>query len=287
MNSLVISRLTLGYALKMVRKMIRFSEMNHILPGSFAIVDEGGHLIVLETRNGRLAATVDIAIDKAWTAATMKASGRLLEIITRGQGWRLNVKHKGRLTIIPGAIPVIYKKSVIGGIGHSGGSAEEDLLITQAGLAALYDGEDIPQLYDDENISSFGIEYSRKIAYEAINYIMSKKYSPSTIAIVDQWGELIALYRMDNAPIGTVELARDKAWTAASFAMDSENIISFGNRELSNYGLNPVNWNERLTPIPGGIPIKIEDKVVGALGIAGSLPKTDKEVAEETIRKLS
>lgn len=90
-----IDKVRLEDAIKIIRKMIRFSEMNNILPGSFAVVDEGGHLIALETRDGRLAATVDIAIDKAWTAATMKTSGRMLEVITRGQGWRLNVKHKG------------------------------------------------------------------------------------------------------------------------------------------------------------------------------------------------
>ena len=96
----------------------------------------------------------------------------------------------------------------------------------------------------------------------------------------------MALYRMDEAPVGTVELARDKAWTAAAFAMDSEKVVSFGNKDLANYGLNSVNWNERLTPVAGGIPIKIGGRVLGALGIAGSSPETDKEVAEETLKKV-
>ncbi len=279
-----MNTLTLEYTIKMTRKMIKFSEMNHILPGSFAVVDEGGHLIALETRDGRLAATVDIAIDKAWTAATMKASGRLLEVISRGQGWRLNVKHKGRLTIIPGAIPVIYGRSVIGGIGHSGGSAEEDLLIAQAGLAALYDGDPIPELYEGGPTNFLGIKYSRKIAYEAIKQIELKS-SPSSIAIVDKWGELIALYRMNGAPAGTVELARDKAWTAAVFNVNSEDVIIFGNKNLQNYGLNSVNWNERLTPIPGGIPIKLDGSVVGALGISSSSPEKDKEITENVLEK--
>ena len=286
MNKVKLNRLTLDYAIKMIRKMISFSEMNHILPGSFAVVDEGGHLIALETRDGRLAATVDIAIDKAWTAATMKASGRMLEVISRGQGWRLNVKHKGRLTIIPGTIPVIYGRNIIGGIGHSGGSAEEDLLITQAGLAALYDGEENPPIYNGEKIDGFGINLARKLSSKAIDYIMSEGYPHASIAVVDRWGELIALYRMDNAPIGTVELARDKAWTAAVFETESEDIIRFGNKDLPNYGLNPVNWNERLTPIPGGIPIKIDGEVVGALGIASIEPDKDKHVAIEILKEI-
>lgn len=285
MDKLDINGLALGHAIKMIRKMIRFSEMNHILPGSFAVVDEGGHLIALETRDGRLAATVDIAIDKAWTAATMKASGRLLEVISRGQGWRLNVKHKGRLTIIPGAIPVIYGRSVIGGIGHSGGSAEEDLLIAQAGLAALYDGDEIPPIYEGEKTNSLDIQYSRKIAYEGIKQIEAEGYS-SSIAIVDKWGELIALYRMDNAPAGTVELARDKAWTAAVFDIESDNVIVFGNKNLPSYGFNSVNWNERLTPIPGGIPIKMNGEIVGGLGISSSSPENDKKVAKKILEEL-
>lgn len=284
----MMNKLSLGLAIKMIRKMIGFSEMNHILPGSFAVVDEGGYLIALETRDGRLAATVDIAVDKAWTAAAMKASGRLLEVITRGQGWRLNVKHKGRLTIIPGAIPVIYGRSVIGGIGHSGGSAEEDLLIAQAGLAALYDGEPPPLIYEGKEVDEIGVDMARKIASRVIEYIDSNsdKFSSSAIAVVDRWGELIALYRMDNAPLGTVELARDKAWTSAAFEIDSEKIASYGDSDLPYYGLNPVNWNERLSPLAGGVPIIVDGEIVGALGIAGSTPDKDKIVCKESLKKL-
>ena len=101
------------------------------------MVDEGGHLIAVEKRDGAPSATVDIAIDKAWTAATMKASGRILDVVTKGEGWRLMIKHKGRITIIPGTIPIIEGDKVIGGIGHSGGSAEQDLKVAQAGWSSI------------------------------------------------------------------------------------------------------------------------------------------------------
>ncbi len=281
-----LCKLDLKTSIKIVRKMIRFSEMNHILPGSFAVVDEGGHLIVFESRDGRLTATVDIAIDKAWTAATMKASGRILEVITRGQGWRLNVKHKGRLTIIPGTVPIICERRVIGGIGHSGGSAEEDLLIAQAGLAALYDGEEAPPLYDGREVKGFGIEFARMIASKAIEYILDRGYPHASIAVVDRWGELIALYRMDEAPPGTLELARDKAWTSAVFRVYSEDVVKYGCPKLPDYGLKPVNWNERLTPIPGGVPIKMGGEVVGGLGIASISPDIDKLTALKAIEEV-
>jgi len=243
-------------------------------PASIAVVDEWGELILLYRMDGAPYGTLELARDKAWTAATMMASGRMLEVITRGQGWRLNVKHKGRLTVIPGTIPVISHARVIGGVGHSGGSAEDDMKIAQAGWAAMY-REDEFEVEVEERLAR-----ARKIALEAMKYIEEKALKPSSIAVVDEGGELVLLYRMDGAPYGTLELARDKAWTAAAFKTPSEEATSF---TLGDH--HSVNWNERFTPVPGGLPFTVDGKPSGALGICGNKPEEDKEIALAALKR--
>jgi uncharacterized protein GlcG (DUF336 family) len=269
-------KITLDVALKIINAMIKFAKDNNMLPGSYAVVDEGGHVIAFERRDDAPAATADIAIDKAWTAATMKVSGRILEVITRGQGWRLNVKHKGRLTVIPGAIPIIAHSRVLGGVGHSGESAEGDLKIAQAGWAAIFREENF-EVEVEEKLSR-----ARLIAKEVMNIVKERALRPVSIAVVDEWGELLLLYRMDEAPYGTLELARDKAWTAAAFRTFSENASKFYGGHVSN-----VNWNERVTPIPGGVAFAVKGSFAGALGVSGNDPETDKEVAVEALKKLN
>ncbi len=273
--SRVPNKVTLSIALKIINAMIRFAKDNEMLPGSYAVVDEGGHVIAFERRDGAPAATADIAIDKAWTAVTMKASGRILEVITRGQGWRLNVKHKGRLTIIPGAIPIIAHGRIIGGVGHSGGSAEDDLKIAQAGWAAIFREDDFESEVEER------LSMARKLSKEIIKYVTDKSLRPVSVAIVDEWGEPLLLYRMDRAPFGTLELARDKAWTASAFRSFSENALVFYGEKVST-----TNWNERVLPVPGGVALEYNKEFVGGIGIAGNEPEKDKEIIVEVIKKL-
>jgi len=96
-----------------------------------------------------------------------------------------------------------------------------------------------------------------------------------SIAIADDRGWLVALHRMDEAPIPTAEIARDKAWTAATFRMPSAEVSQWGDRGAPGHGFNAQNWNERLTTIPGGIPILTEGRVIGAIGVCGETPRED------------
>ncbi|MCE4623163.1 MAG: heme-binding protein [Caldisphaeraceae archaeon] len=268
-------KVDLNMAVKIINAMIMYANDNGLLPGSYAVVDEGGHVVAFERRDEAPAATADIAIDKAWTAATMKASGRILEIISKGQGWRLNVKHKGRLTIIPGAVPIIANARVIGGVGHSGGSAEDDLKIAQAGWTAIFREENFNAEVEER------LSLARKIAKEVIEEVDNRKLKPVTLAVVDEWGHPTLIYRIDGAPFGTLELARDKAWTAVAFKTLSENVSSLYSNMIS-----ATNWNERLTPIPGGVPFMYNNKFVGAIGIAGNMPEEDKNLAINVIKKV-
>jgi len=104
-----------------------------------------------------------------------------------------------------------------------------------------------------------------------------------SVAIVDDRGFLVAIHRMDRAPIPTVDIARDKAWTAATFKMPSSDIIKFGDASSPGFGFNTQNWNDRLTTISGGLPIKCGDDVIGGIGVSGGMPDEDVAVCEAAL----
>jgi uncharacterized protein GlcG (DUF336 family) len=108
---------------------------------------------------------------------------------------------------------------------------------------------------------------------------------PMCIAVVDESGFLIAFERMEGGKPLSTHLAQDKAFTAAvSFktTADYNEICVPGN--LTN-GINGT-LGGRFTTVGGGIPIKMEGVVVGAIGLSGGKPEQDIECAEAGIASL-
>jgi uncharacterized protein GlcG (DUF336 family) len=108
-----------------------------------------------------------------------------------------------------------------------------------------------------------------------------------SVAIVDDNGWLIALHKMDGAAFPTVDIARDKAWTAATFKLPSSEISKFGDPSARGFGFNTQNWNSRLTTIPGGLPIKKANEVIGGIGVCGGKPEEDIVVCEAGLTGLA
>jgi uncharacterized protein GlcG (DUF336 family) len=109
---------------------------------------------------------------------------------------------------------------------------------------------------------------------------------PCSIALVDENGWLVGLHRMDGTPIPTAEIARDKAWTAAVFQMPSSDVSCFGDPKIPGSGFNLQNWNDRLTPIPGGFPIWEGDRLIGAIGVCGGTPAEDVSLCQTVIEEM-
>ena len=104
-----------------------------------------------------------------------------------------------------------------------------------------------------------------------------------SVAVVDDRGFLVALHRMDRAPIPTVDIARDKAWTAAAFRMPSSDIGRFGDPAAPGFGFNTQNWNDRLTTIPGGLPVQYGDEIIGGVGVSGGTAEEDVTVGRAAL----
>ena len=97
------------------------------------------------------------------------------------------------------------------------------------------------------------------------------------IAIVDREGTLKAFLRMDGAPLLSVEIAMNKAYTAAAFGMATHAWFEFikGDEPLR---LGIVH-TERLVTFGGGYPIVVDGEVVGGIGVSGGHYTDDMEVA--------
>lgn len=101
-----------------------------------AVVDAAGNPIVLERMDDSLPASLTIAVDKAFTAAMFRTSTRDLgrSTVPGGPLWGLATTLAGRVCVVGGGFPCIAGGRVIGAIGVSGGTVEEDEAIARAAL---------------------------------------------------------------------------------------------------------------------------------------------------------
>jgi uncharacterized protein GlcG (DUF336 family) len=105
---------------------------------------------------------------------------------------------------------------------------------------------------------------------------------PYNIAVVDAGGGLVAHVRMDNAWLGSVEIAINKAWTARAFDAATEDLAKMTQSGQQGFGLNTTN-NSRVVIFGGGIPIKIDGVVIGAVGASGGSVEEDIMVARAAV----
>jgi glc operon protein GlcG len=96
------------------------------------------------------------------------------------------------------------------------------------------------------------------------------------VAIVDAGGHLVALERMDTTQSGSVEVAQDKARTAAAFRRPSKAFQD--NVAAGGEGLRVLRLSGA-TPIEGGLPLVIGGKIVGAIGVSGVTSAQDGQIA--------
>lgn len=99
------------------------------------------------------------------------------------------------------------------------------------------------------------------------------------ISVVDDGGNLIAVHRMDDAWLASIDIAQNKAWTSVALKMPTATLADATVPAAELYGLNTTN-NGRLVVFGGGIPLVIDGKVVGAIGVSGSSVPNDVQVAE-------
>ena len=106
------------------------------------------------------------------------------------------------------------------------------------------------------------------------------------VAIVDDGGQLKAFHRMDGAPLISIQIAQDKAYTAVGFGMPSHGWYDFI-KDDAPLALGAPTGIDRLVVFGGGYPIVVDDQLVGAIGVSGGHYSEDMEVAEAGLGALT
>ena len=108
-------------------------------PQNIAVVDAGGNLVSHVRMDGAWIGSIDISINKAFTSRAFDISTKDLANNSQpgDQFFGINESNDGRIMIFAGGIPLIHNGQVVGAIGVSGGSGDQDQAVAEAGAAAF------------------------------------------------------------------------------------------------------------------------------------------------------
>jgi uncharacterized protein GlcG (DUF336 family) len=102
---------------------------------------------------------------------------------------------------------------------------------------------------------------------------------PMNIAVVDAGGNLVAHVRMDGAWIGSIDVSINKAFTSRAFDIATKDLAASAQPGGQFFGIDVSNHG-RIMIFAGGIPLKRNGKVAGAIGVSGGSGEQDQAVAE-------
>ena len=236
-----------------------------------AVVDFSGDLLLLRRLEGTQVASVNVAIDKARTAAIFVRSSRVLEEqVSEGRLGALALHGAAPLT---GGIPLVVDDEVVGAIGTSGETPDEDEAISIA-------GSQIDFAIDE--VKALTYEGAQIVAHAAASEATARGVAP-VVSVVDSAGELIYVWRPDAAQVASVNVATDKARTAAIFRRPSKAF-----EDQASQGRPSALALARGVPLQGGVPLVVDNHVVGAIGVSGaSSAPEDSELAEIGAKALA
>jgi uncharacterized protein GlcG (DUF336 family) len=204
-----------------------------------------------------------VAVDKARTAAVfVRPSREIEEQVSAGRLGALALHGAAALT---GGIPLAVDGEVVGAIGTSGETPDEDESVSGAGAAASFGTVEVPAL----------TYHGARLAAEAAAAAATERGVAPVVAVVDAAGELMYLWRPDRAQVASVGVATDKARTAAIYRRPSKDF-----EDQASGGRPSALHLARAVPLQGGMPIVHGGEVVGAIGVSGaSSADEDQELA--------
>jgi uncharacterized protein GlcG (DUF336 family)/mannose-6-phosphate isomerase-like protein (cupin superfamily) len=228
-----------------------------------AVVEPSGELVGFRRTRGAQVASSRVALDKARTAAIfVRPSRELEEQVSSGRLGALALHGARALT---GGIPLRVDGDVVGAIGTSGETPDEDEAVSLAAAEAEFSTAEVPALT---------YEGARLVA-EAAGAVAHDRGVAPVVAVVDAGGDLVYLLRPDRAQVASVGVATDKARTAAIYRRPSKDF-----EEQATGGRPSALHLARAVPLQGGMPLVGDGEVIGAIGVSGaSSADEDQELA--------
>lgn len=127
-------------------------------------------------------------------------------------------------------------------------------------------------------MSGISLEVARRII-AAAEKKAEELGQPMNVAVVDEGGNLVAFERMQNAWLGSIDISQKKAWTSRAFDITTKDLGANSQSGDQFFGIHASNGGKVMI-FAGGIPLKIDGKVVGAIGVSGGSGEQDHAVAE-------
>ncbi|MFC1711703.1 heme-binding protein [Patescibacteria group bacterium] len=129
----------------------------------------------------------------------------------------------------------------------------------------------------------FSLSKAKK-ALQASEEKASKLGIAVATVVIDSQGSIVAASRMDGAIPISPRFAYAKAYTSASLGVPSEGLAQYAEEGKPYFGITDIFGGE-LTPIAGGVPIKVNGKIVGGIGVGGSMDVSqDAQCAKEAAK---
>jgi uncharacterized protein GlcG (DUF336 family) len=109
------------------------------VPYNIAVVDAGGHLVAFARQDGALIGSIDLAIGKAVTARLFNKTTSLLAQLAQPGAPLFGIQetNAGRVVIFGGGVPVMFDGTIIGAVGASAGTIEQDIAVAEAAVEAF------------------------------------------------------------------------------------------------------------------------------------------------------
>jgi glc operon protein GlcG len=124
------------------------------------------------------------------------------------------------------------------------------------------------------------LEVAKQMAAAAAQHAAKNNWT-MVIAIVDDGGNLMYLEKMDETQIGSIEVAQAKARTSIRYKRPTKAL-----EDAVAGGRNVVMTLPGATPVEGGLPITVDGKIIGAIGLSGMASNQDGECAKAALDAL-
>jgi uncharacterized protein GlcG (DUF336 family) len=128
-------------------------------------------------------------------------------------------------------------------------------------------------------VGNLNLQLAQALLARAVDRVPQEFGKPVCISVCDSHGFLVGFFRMDDAPLRSIQLAHQKAYTSTRMGVTTEAFLARLRRDdiPIGYFCDPL-----LTALPGGAVLSdAQGSLIGAVGISGLTPAEDQAVADE------